>query len=48
MSDTEASHTQIPSRRVRAWKKKDLPVAMADREVWWQVVDSIPAPRAAR
>ena len=22
MSDTEASHTQISSRRVRAWKKK--------------------------
>ena len=29
-------------------EKEDLPVAMADREVWRQVVDSIPAPRAAR
>ena len=29
-------------------EKEDLPVAMADCEVWRQVVDSIPAPRAAR
>ena len=29
-------------------EKEELPVAMADREVWRQVVDSIPAPRAAR
>ena len=47
MSVTEASHTQIPSRGKRVLKE-DLPVAMADREVWRQVVDSIPAPRAAR
>ena len=29
-------------------EKEDLPVAMVDREVWRQVVDSISAPRAAR
>ena len=29
-------------------EKEDLPVAMADRQVWRQVVVSIPAPRAAR